>query len=505
MDINYIFFVLTLLALGMNVVSRGIAADTRTISSLVLLGAGALFLGVPGWGGYAAFGLWLGVVWYPGRAYNRLLAAWMVGDLEEVARRGRIVGRLHPGWLSRERARGYRWLATVALELGDSGQSAVAAVPLSARWEVEQSAIAGDWRRVRAAAEELLAGRGLDPVRCVVYLRALGELGAVDELDRAFVVLHRGLREPARSMARLYLAAFHGEEVLVDALLQGPLQVMPEGEASFWRATAGAVAGNLNASVDAFRALAEGPVSAVARAAKSRLAFPLGPGRPMSYDLRVHVGGVLLDEARYGDGDGSPGPLVRIVIGACCVAFLYAEWSGGRSRSATLYTLGAFLPSAVILEGEWWRFITALFLHAGFAHLTFNMLALYSLAPFVERRLGVLRCLGIYFIAGIGGLAVITALTFFFGFEERLVLGASGGVMGLVGATAAILRRASLIEGSALARERLRSVGAILGVQVVFDLLVPQTSATAHLVGALTGYVVTALVLRLSARSRGVG
>jgi membrane associated rhomboid family serine protease len=48
-------------------------------------------------------------------------------------------------------------------------------------------------------------------------------------------------------------------------------------------------------------------------------------------------------------------------------------------------------------------------------------------------------------------------------------------------------------------------VGAILGVQVVFDLLVPQTSATAHLVGALTGYVVTALVLRLSARSRGVG
>jgi rhomboid protease GluP len=117
----------------------------------------------------------------------------------------------------------------------------------------------------------------------------------------------------------------------------------------------------------------------------------------------------------------------------------------------------------------------------------------------------VLRCLGIYFIAGIGGLAVITALTFFFGFEERLVLGASGGVMGLVGATAAILRRASLIEGSALARERLRSVGAILGVQVVFDLLVPQTSATAHLVGALTGYVVTALVLRLSARSRGVG
>jgi len=504
MDINYILFVLTLFGMGMSAFGRGVAPDIRIVSGVVAVVAGAIFLGVPRWGGYAAFVLWLGAVLVPGIQFKRLLEAWMVGDLDAVARLGGVVGRFHPGWLTRQRARLFSRLATAAITPGAVGELLALSPSPTGEWEVERGAIVGDWQRVRAAAEALLVRNGLDSVRSLLYLRALGEVGAIDELDRAFVAFHRGLRDPARSMARLYLSTFHGETALVEALIAGPLVAMPADEARFWIATAAGVAGDVRASEGLFRALATSPQPAVARGAAQRLAVPLGPGRPLDYDLRLHVGGVLLDEARYGDGDRSPGFLVRGLIGVCCAVFVYTELSGGSTRSATLYEFGAFLPSAVIFDGEWWRFITALFLHAGIAHLAFNMVALYSLAPFVERRLGSFPCLAIYFLAGIGGLGVITGLTFFLGLDEHLVLGASGGVMGLIGATAAILSRASRVEGSPIARERLRSVGAIIGIQVVFDLLVPQTSATAHLVGALTGYLITALFLRFNPPARAV-
>jgi rhomboid protease GluP len=150
----------------------------------------------------------------------------------------------------------------------------------------------------------------------------------------------------------------------------------------------------------------------------------------------------------------------------------------------------------VLIDGEWWRLVTALFLHAGLAHLVFNVLALYSLAPFVERSLGSLRFLLVYFGSGVGGLAIVTWATYAFELNDRIVVGASGAIMGLVGATGAILAHAARAQGSLVARERLRAVGTIIGLQIVFDILVPQTSASAHLLGAGLGFLLARFARR---------
>ncbi len=72
-----------------------------------------------------------------------------------------------------------------------------------------------------------------------------------------------------------------------------------------------------------------------------------------------------------------------------------------------------------------------------------------------------------------------------------LTVGASGSIMGLVGATAALMLRGWLREKALTARRRLVAILLIIAMQTVFDSVVPQVSMTAHLSGALVGFIAT--------------
>nr|MDF9458630.1 rhomboid family intramembrane serine protease [Bacillus pumilus] len=78
------------------------------------------------------------------------------------------------------------------------------------------------------------------------------------------------------------------------------------------------------------------------------------------------------------------------------------ELSGGSTNTATLTAFGA-KNNGLILDGEWWRLITPMFLHIGLTHLLFNTFALWSVGAAVERIYGSWRFLLIYFISGIFG------------------------------------------------------------------------------------------------------
>src|SRR5690625_2750569 len=91
------------------------------------------------------------------------------------------------------------------------------------------------------------------------------------------------------------------------------------------------------------------------------------------------------------------------------VMFLMLELNGGSMNTETLIESGAKYNPA-IMDGEWWRIVSSMFLHIGVFHLFMNMIALYYLGIAVERIYGSSRFLMIYFLAGIG--SGLTCFTF---------------------------------------------------------------------------------------------
>jgi membrane associated rhomboid family serine protease len=74
--------------------------------------------------------------------------------------------------------------------------------------------------------------------------------------------------------------------------------------------------------------------------------------------------------------------------------------------------------------------------------------------------------------------------------QDDFVVGASGSILGLIGASAAILVQAWVRHRAIAARRRLVSILLIVLLQAVFDLMTPQVSFTAHLSGAVFGFLI---------------
>jgi membrane associated rhomboid family serine protease len=82
-----------------------------------------------------------------------------------------------------------------------------------------------------------------------------------------------------------------------------------------------------------------------------------------------------------------------------------------------------------IKHGDWWRLITAAFLHANLVHIGFNMLALWWFGAPVEQYLGRARFIGLYVVSGLAGSAGALVLT-----PNSPTVGASGAIFGILGA-----------------------------------------------------------------------
>ena len=114
----------------------------------------------------------------------------------------------------------------------------------------------------------------------------------------------------------------------------------------------------------------------------------------------------------------------------------------------TTYRLGASYPYAIRVLDQWYRLVTAMFLHGGLIHIGFNMMVLLDIGPVVEELYGSARYLFIYIFTG----AVGFAMSMFF----HPALGASGALMGLLGVLIAVSGKRGSMEARAL-RSRLIS------------------------------------------------
>lgn len=189
-------------------------------------------------------------------------------------------------------------------------------------------------------------------------------------------------------------------------------------------------------------------------------------------------------------------PLTKAVMITTVAGYLYQIYRGATEDAVMMVGVGAMF-SPFIEQGEWWRFITAQFLHWGMAHLALNMLGLWFLGPRVEASYGSIRFLLGYLISGAGGMAIAWAVATF-GPAPRvtILLGASASVLGLVGMRLALARRIYAESGSIAAKAEVSAMAQILVLQMIFDWMVPQVSSVAHLGGALVGWIFGVLVLR---------
>jgi rhomboid protease GluP len=153
-------------------------------------------------------------------------------------------------------------------------------------------------------------------------------------------------------------------------------------------------------------------------------------------------------------------------------------------------TLGYDLPAALgmksnelIIEGQYWRLITPMFLHGSFIHLGFNMYALNILGRRVERIFGNLRFLGLYVVAG------ITGNVFSFFFTAAPSLGSSTAIFGLLGAEAIFIYHHRMLFGEQF-RRALRQIIQVAGINILIGLS-PGIDNWGHIGGLLGGAIFT--------------
>jgi membrane associated rhomboid family serine protease len=142
-----------------------------------------------------------------------------------------------------------------------------------------------------------------------------------------------------------------------------------------------------------------------------------------------------------------------------------------------------------VAAGEWWRLVTAGFLHFGLIHLAFNMIALWVIGKELEPVFGRVRFLAVYLVGLLGGSAAVIL----FGSPYVQVAGASGAVFGLMGALAVVLRRMRLSARPAVT---------LIVLNLVLSFVVPNISILGHLGGLVSGAVASALLVYAPARGR---
>ena len=178
-------------------------------------------------------------------------------------------------------------------------------------------------------------------------------------------------------------------------------------------------------------------------------------------------------------------PAVLILILLNVIAFLFEMLVGDWNDPEVLHRIGALEAYSVVVQHEYWRFLTSLFLHGGFIHLLFNVFALYVLGPALERSIGTTRFVVCYLISGLASGAGVVGLTLMGLVQPAQLIGASGSIMGIVGAWAGFLLRHRYAPQ---AKQRLANVAMIVGIQIVFDLSTPEVSMAAHLCGLVAGF-----------------
>ncbi len=171
--------------------------------------------------------------------------------------------------------------------------------------------------------------------------------------------------------------------------------------------------------------------------------------------------------------------VVWLILAANLLVFVAMTLAGGSESTDVLVRFGAKVNGR-IAAGEYWRFITPIFVHIGLLHLAFNSYALYALGTEVERLFGRAPFTAIYLLAGATGVLAS------FAFNDHLSAGASGAIFGLVGALGYFFARYRNLLGR-VGRRQLVNIVLVAAYNLAFGFLYQGVDNHGHIGGLVAG------------------
>ena len=158
------------------------------------------------------------------------------------------------------------------------------------------------------------------------------------------------------------------------------------------------------------------------------------------------------------------------LIAVNVLVFLATQGAGGITARIDY---GLFGPA--VADGDYYRLLTCSFLHVGIIHVGFNMLLLWLLGRELEGELGPWKFAALYFTSVLAGSFGALLLS-----PDSLTVGASGGVFGLMGATAAILYSRGINPFQT-------GIGGLIIINLLFSVAGNNISLGGHLGGLIGG------------------
>ncbi|HYY02817.1 MAG TPA: rhomboid family intramembrane serine protease [Gaiellaceae bacterium] len=195
-----------------------------------------------------------------------------------------------------------------------------------------------------------------------------------------------------------------------------------------------------------------------------------------------------IQRAAY-EGVGAKVTKALIAINIAVYVAELAQGANVNGVGSSIYTDGVLIAVARtgtghligVAEGQYWRLITAAFLHYGPFHLLLNMLALWWFGSLLEQRIGSAKFLLLYLVSGLAGSAGALIAS-----PLDPTVGASGAIFGILGAGLVMERQRDYVFGG--------SALGIIVINLVFTFSIANISIGGH-IGGLIGGAACALAM----------
>ncbi len=360
-----------------------------------------------------------------------------------------------------------------------------------------------------------------DPLLSNIYLQALGETGNTELLVKNFQKQmsrqRRGNSALILNISRMKLAAFCGRLDIVAHLVDGPLGFFDKDTKQFWLATAMQASGRIEDANESFQKLLSSKDRQIAIAAEQRVAHPvrfIQQAPPESNEIMNMIESDLEHESQFAL-ISSPSSrrhfatwgLVATLVGF----FIYEMVSGGVGKvvmestslsviekvvllfrntvnETNLIRIGALVLPTDMYPGLTRRVFFSAFLHFGVLHLMMNVGGLIILGQRLEDAWGPVWMGLAYLLCAICSIFLLTVLPLGATETSPIVLvGASGGVMGLLGCLFGYLGWGQMQKRNHLVAGEFKLLLFIVAFQMVFDQMTPNVSSECHIMGLLIG------------------